>query len=150
MTHLLCCSCKESKPLASFSKDKSSKRGYASKCKDCHNTYVRTVWYPKNKDKQVASVARFKTANRLKEIAWRHGVPLADVEEAIERSSGACESCGSTVSVVLDHCHTTSKVRGVLCMRCNTVLGRLGDSYESVKQHMESLLAYLEKSFAGE
>ena len=30
----------------------------------------------------------------------------------------------------IDHCHTTGKVRGLLCLSCNIVLGHIGDSVD--------------------
>jgi len=45
-----------------------------------------------------------------------------------------CDLCGNTVDKnwQLDHCHETGKFRGWLCKGCNTGLGGIGDSFESV------------------
>ena len=46
---------------------------------------------------------------------------------------GGCAIC-KRVSIgkrlVVDHCHKTGRVRGLLCMRCNTAIGMLGDDIE--------------------
>jgi Recombination endonuclease VII len=34
-----------------------------------------------------------------------------------------CAICDRKVELVVDHSHTTSKVRGLLCRRCNMCLG---------------------------
>ena len=34
--------------------------------------------------------------------------------------------------LVIDHCHEKSIIRGMLCTKCNTAIGLLGDNYESV------------------
>lgn len=39
-------------------------------------------------------------------------------------------SSADTRKLVIDHCHKTQKVRGLLCNLCNTALGFLGDSIE--------------------
>jgi hypothetical protein len=39
----------------------------------------------------------------------------------------ACEVCGSTIRLVIDHCHKHGHVRGTLCDRCNVILGRAHD-----------------------
>lgn len=42
---------------------------------------------------------------------------------------------------VVDHDHKTGKVRGLLCSNCNSGLGKLGDTRESILK----ALRYLEK-----
>ena len=39
----------------------------------------------------------------------------------------ACECCGRTTKLFLDHCHSTGNFRGYLCQQCNVGLGNLGD-----------------------
>lgn len=45
-------------------------------------------------------------------------------------------------NIAVDHCHTTGKVRGLLCNGCNTMLGIL----ESVSERKQGLLEYLESN----
>lgn len=60
-----------------------------------------------------------------------------------------CASCGGSfvdetyhaLSKVLDHCHDTGKIRGVLHMRCNLSIGQAGDDPEVLRKHV----AYLER-----
>ena len=56
--------------------------------------------------------------------AITYGITMEDVEELMSRMK--CESCGdSGKPLVIDHCHETGRVRGVLCNQCNTSLGLL-------------------------
>jgi hypothetical protein len=34
----------------------------------------------------------------------------------------------------IDHCHTTGKVRGLLCHACNRALGNFGDNIANLEQ----------------
>ena len=43
---------------------------------------------------------------------------------------------------VVDHCHSTNKVRGVLCNNCNTALGLVGDNIDT----LHKMIAYLNVS----
>lgn len=42
----------------------------------------------------------------------------------------------------VDHCHETNKIRGLLCGKCNTLLGNAADSIEI----LEASIEYLQKS----
>ena len=60
-----------------------------------------------------------------------------------------CECCGKPEVVKdhrgrikplsLDHCHKTKKFRGWLCFNCNSSIGKLGDSVESILKVLEYL-----------
>lgn len=41
--------------------------------------------------------------------------------------------------LAVDHCHSTGKIRGLLCHNCNTGLGKLGDSIESLTKALNYL-----------
>lgn len=49
-----------------------------------------------------------------------------------EEQNGCCKICSRKfkqgVSAHVDHDHDTGEVRGLLCMNCNTGIGKLGDS----------------------
>ena len=45
----------------------------------------------------------------------------------------------------VDHCHTTNKVRGLLCKLCNSGIGKLGDTAAAVQR----AVAYLKKAEAA-
>lgn len=51
----------------------------------------------------------------------------------------ACSICAEKTKLHLDHCHSTGKVRGWLCVKCNTALGQLNDSISL----MEGAIRYL-------
>lgn len=49
-----------------------------------------------------------------------------------------CEIClrefGPNLRRCVDHCHTTGKVRGILCDDCNISLGKMADDPERLKR----------------
>lgn len=125
---LECTLCKEFLPVEKFSvQSKNKKRGgYAYKCKDCHNTYVREIWYTKNREKQIASSNKWSRTNNTKVLANKY---KCSEELIIElHSRGKCDLCESTDNLHIDHCHDTGKVRGILCRKCNLSLGGFKDN----------------------
>ncbi|WP_344447709.1 endonuclease domain-containing protein [Kitasatospora nipponensis] len=54
-----------------------------------------------------------------------------------------CAVCGLLAgdrALQVDHCHTTGRVRGLLCRKCNSGIGMLGDSPEGVQRALSYLL----------
>jgi hypothetical protein len=57
--------------------------------------------------------------------------------ELLQKHGDKCAICraenqsnGRRTRLAVDHCHTTGRIRGLLCHRCNTALGLLQDSPE--------------------
>jgi hypothetical protein len=69
-------------------------------------------------------------------------VTLAWYEEAFKAQNGLCGICKQEgfvmdpkkhrTKLVVDHCHRTNAVRGLLCHNCNRALGLFKDSKESL------------------
>lgn len=72
-----------------------------------------------------------------------YGISLAEYDEMLLNQAGGCAICGDkpgeTDVLVVDHCHNTGKVRGLLCSTCNLAIGYLKDSPDN----MISAAAYL-------
>jgi hypothetical protein len=63
-------------------------------------------------------------------------------EDLLDSQDSKCGICGVLIdddTAKLDHEHETGRIRGLLCTKCNTGLGKLGDSIEG----LERALAYL-------
>lgn len=72
------------------------------------------------------------------------------VEKKLIEQNNLCEICNREEPIKknnkkyrlsLDHCHKTNKVRGMLCWRCNTTLGKLEESIPL----LQSMIKYIEK-----
>lgn len=115
---LYCSSCKIYLDCINFSK-KECKRWYSYKCKQCHNKYSRDVWYNKNKEKQKQSNIKWKKSNREKLISMRLWVNHNDVVNLIA-TRDCCAICWLKDRLCVDHCHSSGKVRWLLCSKCNS------------------------------
>ena len=70
----------------------------------------------------------------------KYGLSPADYEQLLRMMGGTCPICRSRPAVVVDHCHATGKVRGLLCRQCNSGLGLLGED----PARLRHAAAYLE------
>lgn len=109
--------------------------------------------------KKRAAYARKYRARKMEEDPGFHkhwslkksyGIGIQEYNEMLERQHGVCAICEGTEkstahtskkirTLAVDHCHSTGKVRGLLCSRCNRALGFFGDSIPTLKK----AIAYL-------
>lgn len=76
----------------------------------------------------------------------RYGLGLGDLAALRETQGGLCAACGDELQggrlEHVDHCHTTGRVRGILCLNCNLALGYVQDD----PARLQSLIVYLAAS----
>lgn len=75
-------------------------------------------------------------------------ITLSDYERMHEDQGGLCKICGGEgfvmashhkLKLVVDHCHETSVVRGLLCHNCNRGLGLFQDNVSFLNNAIEYL-----------
>lgn len=136
-----CSSCKIEKPFEDF--HKKTKERYQSSCKACRKIYV-AKHYQDNKESYSKRSKAWKVNNPNRVLSNRYKLPEDKIAEIM--SVNLCEICGNTENLVFDHIHKTGKARGCLCFSCNTMLGRLGDSNEEIRERIENVLSYINKN----
>lgn len=75
----------------------------------------------------------------------KYGLLPDDYARLLSQQDGKCNACRKipTKTLAVDHCHTTQRLRGLLCSPCNTGQGLLGDSFTEVKRRLDGLLKHL-------
>lgn len=72
-----------------------------------------------------------------------YGITIKQHRQMIIDQNGCCAICRrSTNRLIIDHCHETGKVRGLLCYACNSAIGLLQEDPRTFFSAME----YLNKS----
>jgi hypothetical protein len=93
------------------------------KATDAGKAYSKK-YYDDNREKRI--VAQYTILLKKK-----YGLTLSDYKRMHEAQGGACAICRrqrpaeNRRHLHVDHCHKTGKVRGLLCSRCNLLLGVL-------------------------
>lgn len=137
-----CTVCKQAQSLENFYSRKSAKDGKGYRCKICDNK-ARLKWQSDNPEKA-------HTSQRGRNLKHKYGVDLVWYEEQLKKQNYSCAICGikenkvdrggrAELSFAVDHCHTTGKVRGLLCNQCNRALGMFKDSIELINNAIDYL-----------
>ena len=104
------------------------------------------------KDKLKAREPKRKAAMLNSRRLRTFGISSGDYEKMFEEQNGVCFICSKPQRkkvhkhLFVDHCHTTNKVRALLCNNCNTGIGM----FEENIQTMKDAISYLELFNGGE
>lgn len=90
---------------------------------------------PENLEKSRAYAREYAKKNPHRQrirILAKYGLTEESYDELLKSQNGVCAICGKSRSeiksnFVVDHDHKTGRVRGLLCVQCNTSLGNLKD-----------------------
>lgn len=142
-----CSCCKKVKPFSEFGNNKKAANGKQSWCKLCMIEKVKR-WQKKNYEKyradgkawQEANAEKLKQYRRRYDLRKKYGLTEAQYEELFVRQGGRCAICNTKPKrIVVDHCHSTGIVRGLLCGNCNVGLGHFGHDLERLQKAQDYL-----------
>jgi hypothetical protein len=135
------------------------KRGHIAKrradknsCLEC--TRVATYKYKQTdraKALAAARVAKLKStgewekATASRTLKHHYGITLVEYENLLAAQKGVCAICQQAETstdrkvnrirrLAVDHCHKTDKIRGLLCLACNTAIGKLRDDPQLIER----------------
>jgi Autographiviridae endonuclease VII len=137
-----CKKCGLEKEFSRFDKHPRTLDGFKGSCKDCENAAWRAryasdsefrnrkrlegaLWALRNPEKARAKRRRNYTTEKGRKWNHKHAYGLTPEQYAALLSSqgGICAVCKQQKRLVVDHDHKTGAVRGLLCYRCNTLVG---------------------------
>ena len=78
--------------------------------------------------------------SKRKSLLKRYDLTIEDFESLAERQNYKCAICEIETELVVDHCHTTNKVRGLLCNTCNLMLGYSKDNPDILHKAIKYLV----------
>ena len=100
--------------------------------------------YHKEYMKSYHARTRKQSVRKGEHLKCKYGLTLDDYEQMLEEQNGCCAICNThytefTKLLAVDHCHKTGKIRGLLCINCNTALGKFKDSSFILQTALEYL-----------
>ncbi len=134
-----CKTCGSTKPLKEYSSHETTRDGVSPYCKQC----IRD----RNRQWRIDNPERARAKQLKNYLKSTYGMTVEEYDKLTQAQNNLCAICSLPETtkngrLAVDHCHRTGQVRGLLCMRCNTSIGRLNDDPALLRRAAE----YLEES----
>lgn len=146
------CKQENPQPLDSFYKQKGMGDGHRAECKSCKNN-IKLKWARRNKKHWASYMRKFrkehpssikdKERKKNRVMRCRYGMNIGSYNNLLMSQDYKCLICFKHTSelnkpLVVDHCHKTNKVRGLLCFSCNRSIAILDN-----KDLLKNAIKYL-------
>jgi hypothetical protein len=138
--HRTCKVCNEIKPLSEFLTATDARLRPVT-CELCARPQMlakHAAYYAANAERECAKNRARYAANPMPVLvrsrAHRLGITEKEYNRILLAQNGVCSLCGlperamrngELLSLAVDHCHETDVIRGLLCLSCNTMLGKV-------------------------
>lgn len=112
-----------------------TKGTFQTKCKICLKS-VNRKWRSENREQEretkkeyyKKNQERIRYLNEVNRLKRKYNLTIEKLEQMRISQNNLCAICETNPSEVIDHCHTTNKVRSLLCQSCNKCLGCVKDN----------------------
>ena len=152
-----CPKCQIEKPFAEYPKNRRGAHGINTYCLLCAAENVRAIRAtPEGRQTHRAASKRWREANNERHkdnnAKRSYGLEHGSYATMLAAQDGKCGICETTapgsrlVRFPIDHCHTTGKIRGLLCEHCNRGLGMFRDDPALLRR----AISYLSSEGRGE
>lgn len=155
-----CSKCKAVKPVSCFDRWNGYSVGFYPSCKECkkiikevyrkNNPEKHREWkkrhYIRNREKVIQKTTEYRKnhpgLSRKIALKFQYGISLDYFNDLMNKQSGCCAICFEKPNkrvLYVDHCHITDKIRGLLCLKCNSMLGFCNDRKDILNNAIEYL-----------
>lgn len=133
-----CTICKESKEIIYFTKNKSRKNGIENYCKNCKSK-MSLKYQNSIKGKNTIREAHLKR---------KYNLTLNEYNNMLNLQNNKCKICLNNnldkraKHLVVDHNHDNGNIRGLLCTKCNAMIGLANDEINLLFSAIDYLNSY--------
>lgn len=89
------------------------------------------IWYMNNYNKEKIRNAHLKS---------KYGITIDEYNNLLKKQNYKCDICKNKYNnknLCVDHNHTTGKIRGLLCNKCNFIIGCSNENIEILKNSIK-------------
>lgn len=132
-----CTLCEIEKPLREFYKQADTPDGKTYYCKRC---LADTKKARRDRKRREREEKLYGGNTLLRTLLVVHKLTREEADWWLDQWRGYCPICGDEIdNPVVDHCHESLEVRGIICYRCNTGLGMARDDVEILSNMIDYL-----------
>jgi hypothetical protein len=119
----LCTNCGQTKPHSEFNKNTTKPDGFQSFCRPCQREH---------------------------NFLGTYNLTLEEIDAMLVVQNNQCTICFTPFTEEkppnVDHCHTSGKVRSMLCTKCNTALGLVDEDPAKMKRMIDYIENHAKKN----
>jgi hypothetical protein len=158
MENKICSKCNQLQPLERFGVKRRKRKngtihvGVMSWCKTCENkrVYIRKTASPekviqykekaniRRKNSSINNPEREDIKLNIYHLKKTYGLTVEEYNNMLLKQNNTCAICGKPPRkgrrLDVDHCHTTGKVRDLLCLYCNSGIEYFKESPDLLKK----------------
>lgn len=129
-THRRCYLCRETRLHEDFFADPRTREGLSSRCRTCSVPHARKYVRPERR--------------RDSRLRATYGISEDEFERRATEQHGRCAICKrEPKKLFVDHCHSTNRVRKLLCGNCNVALGMLREDPAVIRRAAAYVESYM-------
>jgi len=131
----LCRECWDKSPSENIRKLELSRRPDQVENRKNRYQLKRQEILEKQKQYSMSSAGRLVQLRRRCRRNKGEGITVEQYHQILKDQDGLCAICKTFMNPPhIDHCHSSGKVRGLLCNDCNTSLGKFKESAENLRR----------------
>lgn len=133
--------CKKGHPLAG---ENIYQQGRWRRCKECRKGWGKTQnelvkrtpelrQYHTDKKREWYERTRIKAGGKYFRL-YKYNMTEQEYDRKFVEQDGLCAICRTRAATVIDHDHRNGKVRGLLCHKCNILMGSLETNEDTIQE----------------